>query len=139
MDLLNLPYPTTKHFEQPFGGSLDGSLYITRGFLKPRYADTADSEIKKKKQYMDELVRQIDNHEIAFQRLVISSETLTEVAISLHREYTEKEAEECLQEVRSSDMFDVMPTSKERFDKAASHFKRISDKIRILGSSSTIG
>lgn len=128
MDLLDLPYPTTEHYAQPFGSSFDRSLYITRGFLKPRYTQPTDSKTEVKKQYVDELVRQIENHEIAFRRLVVSSQTLTEVVISLHRDYTEEEAEECLQEVRSSDTFEVLQTSTERFDKAASSFDGTQDK-----------
>lgn len=128
MDLLNLPYPTTEHFQQPFGSQLDRTLYITRGFLKPRYAEPKTPEIRKKKLYVDELARQVQNHEIAFRRLAISNETLTEVAISAHRDYAEEKAEECLQEVRSSDTFKVIQTHRERFDKAASHFERTQDK-----------
>jgi predicted nucleic acid-binding protein len=60
--------------------------------------------------------------------LVLSNETLTEVAISLHRDYTEKEAEECLEEVRTRDMFKVVQTSSDRFDRAASHFIDICGK-----------
>lgn len=128
MDLLKLPYPTTTHFKQPFDSSLERSLYITRGFLKPRYAEATTPETKKKKEYVDELVQQIKNHDIAFRRLVISSETLTEVAISLHRDYTETEAQECLQEIQSSNMFEVIQTPKERFDGATSHFAYIRNK-----------
>jgi len=128
MDLLDLPYPNASHFQQSYGSQLDGSLYITRGFLKPRYADTTDMVTKKKKEYIDELIQQIENREIAFRRLVISNETLTEVAISLHRDYTEKEAERCLREVQSRDVFEVIQTSKERFERAVSHFERLEDK-----------
>lgn len=128
MNLLDFPYPTTEHFKQPFGSSLDRLLYITRGFLKPRYTNPTTPEMTKKKQYVDELVQQIEGHEIAFRRLVISSQTLTEVAISLHREYTEEEAEECLQEVQSSDTFKVIQTQKERFANAVSHFESVRDK-----------
>jgi predicted nucleic acid-binding protein len=128
MDLLDLPYPTTEHYKQPFGSSLDSLLYITRGFLKPRYTEPTDSETEVKKQYVDELVHQVENHEIAFRRLVISSQTLTEVVISLHRNDTEEEAEECLQEVRSSDTFKVIQTSSEHFEMAASNFEETQDK-----------
>jgi len=128
MDLLKLPYPTTEHFQQSYGSSLERQLYITRGFLKPRYEDTDDSVIMKKKQYVDELVEEIENYDIPFRQLVLSNETLTEVAISLHRDYTEKEAEECLEEVRTRDMFKVVQTSSDRFDRAASHFIDICGK-----------
>jgi predicted nucleic acid-binding protein len=128
MDLLTLPYPTTQHFEQPFGRSLERSLYITRGFLKARYSNSDDPVTKKKKEYVDELVLMIESHEIAFRQLIVSSETLAEVVISLHRDYTEEQAEECLREVRSNDTFEVMQTSRERFDRAASHFEEIRNK-----------
>jgi predicted nucleic acid-binding protein len=128
MDLTKLPYPRTTHFEQPFGRSLDRSLYVTRDFLKPRYADAADPETKKKERYVDELVRQIENHEITYRRLVISSQTLTEIVISLHRDHSESEAEECLEEVRRSGAFEIVQTPRERFDRAADHFDRVGNK-----------
>lgn len=128
MNLLDLPYPTAEHFRQPFGGSLDRLLYVTRGFLKPRYPDSSSNEMAIKKQYIDELIQQIENHDIAFRKLVISNETLTEVAVSLHRDYTETEAEECLREVRTSETFQVMQTSRERFEEAALHFESVQNK-----------
>ncbi len=128
MNLLDLPYPTAEHFKQPFGGSLDRLLYITRGFLKPRYANSPSGETLAKNQYVSELIQQIEDYDIAFRKLVISNETLTEVAVSLHRDYTETEAERCLQEVRTSETFQVIQTSRERFDEAASHFESVRNK-----------
>lgn len=94
-----------------------------------RYVDPdGDGVVQLKKQYIDELVRQIEEGEIAFKNLVISSETLTEVVISLHRSGTEAEAAECLNEVRTSDVFEVIQTPQERFDAAAAHFEYIRNK-----------
>lgn len=128
MDLLDLPYPTAEHFRQPFGSSLDGLLYVTRDFLKPKYVDSPSGEILTKNNYVAELVQQIENHDIRFRKLVISNETLTEVVVSLHRDYTETEAEKCLREVRTSETFQVIQTSRERFDEAASHFESVRNK-----------
>lgn len=128
MDLSKIPYPTAEHFRQSYGGSLDRSLYITRGFLKPRYADSPSGNMMAKKDFINELIRLIDEHEIAFRTLVISNVTLAEVVISLHRDYSEAEAEECLQEVRTSEPFQVIHTSGDRFSEAASHFESVQNK-----------
>jgi predicted nucleic acid-binding protein len=129
MDLLTLPQPTAEHYRQSYGSPPDRSLYVTRGFLKMRYVDPdGDGVLQLKKQYIDELVNQIEDHEIAFRNLVISSETLTEVAISLHRDETEADAAECLNEVRNNNTFEIIQTPRDRFDAAASHFEYIRKK-----------
>jgi hypothetical protein len=89
MDLLELPQPTAEHYRQSYGSPPDRYLYVTRGFLKARYVDPDGDGVRQlKKKYVDELVNQIEDHEIAFRKLVISSETLTEVVISLQRSST---------------------------------------------------
>jgi len=128
MDLSTLPTPTAEHFQQSFGSPPEKSLYITRGFLKAKFERDPIGQTKKKQSYIQELITLIENKEIAFRQLMVSNETLTEVAISLHRDYTEKEAEECLQEVLSNDVFNVIQTTEERFNEAATHFKDTESK-----------
>jgi len=129
MDLSTLPQPTVEHYRQSYASPPDRSLYITRGFLKARYTDPdGDGVLRLKKQYIDELINQIDGKEIGFRKLVISSETLTEVAISLHRGGSEMNAAECLSEVRSNDIFEIAQTSRNRFDAAAAHFEYLNGK-----------
>jgi predicted nucleic acid-binding protein len=129
MDLSTLPQPTAEHYRQSYGSPPDRSLYVTRDFLKARYIDPdGDGVLQLKKQYVDELLRQIEAKEIAFRKLVVSNETLTEVVISLHREGTEAGAGECLREVRTNDIFEIAQTSRDRFDAAAGHFEYLRDK-----------
>lgn len=129
MDLLELPQPTAEHYRQSYGSPPDRSLYVTRGFLKARYIDPdGDGILQLKKQYVDELINQIKAHEIAFRKLMISSETLTEVVISLQRSTTEATAAECLNEVRTSDVFEICQTPRTRFDAAAEHFEYLHGK-----------
>jgi predicted nucleic acid-binding protein len=129
MDLLELPQPTAEHYRQSYGSPPDRYLYVTRGFLKARYVDPDGDGVRQlKKRYVDELVNQIEDHEIAFRKLVISSETLTEVVISLQRSSTEAAAGECLNEVRTSDVFEISQTPRNRFDAAAAHFEYLHGK-----------
>lgn len=128
MDLSRLPPPTAEHFRQSYGTPLDRSLYVTRGFLKPRYAPSPDGDMALKKNYVNELIQQISNTELPFRELVISNETLAEVAVSTHRDYTEEAAEDCLSELLSEDKFRVVYTSEARFADAAANFHSRSGK-----------
>lgn len=87
----------------------------------------SDEEIRKR-DFSHKFIQGIKDSELPFERIIVNQHTIDEAATHLKRNYSTGEAINCVQIVRSSDVFEIASVDSELFIEVCERFDSWSDQ-----------